>query len=119
MHERTARGRRGEEIVAAYLEERGFSILARNYLERQGEIDLIARKGTILAFVEVKLRMHDYFDLGQVITHSKQRKMGIAAKIYLVRHRYEDIICRFDVAFVHPHDQENPVTYIEDAFQVM
>jgi putative endonuclease len=53
---RQALGRRGEESAAAHLRRRGFAVLARNVRTRHGEIDLIARRGGVLAFVEVKTR---------------------------------------------------------------
>ncbi|MCX7522126.1 YraN family protein [Microbacterium sp. STN6] len=49
-------GRRGEEIAAAYLTERGYRVIARNWRCRQGEIDVIASQGSELVFVEVKTR---------------------------------------------------------------
>ena len=51
---RAATGRRGEELAAAHLRRRGFTILDRNVRGRYGEIDLVATDGTVLAFVEVK-----------------------------------------------------------------
>lgn len=52
----TEMGRRGETAVCSYLMERGYKILTRNYRIRGGEIDIIAQKEEILAFVEVKTR---------------------------------------------------------------
>jgi len=51
---RTALGRRGEEIAARHLERAGWTIVTRNYRVREGEIDVIARRDTTLAFCEVK-----------------------------------------------------------------
>jgi putative endonuclease len=55
-NERRALGRYGEELAAEHLQGCGFTVLARNVRTRQGEIDLIARRGSLLAFVEVKTR---------------------------------------------------------------
>jgi putative endonuclease len=53
---RQALGRRGEELAAGHLRKLGFVVLARNVRTRHGEIDLIARRATVLVFVEVKTR---------------------------------------------------------------
>ncbi len=120
MHIKTSRGKEGETLVAHYLEQHGFIILERNYTQRQGEVDLIARKGDTLSFVEVKLRNDDYFDLGEVITPSKQRKIALAAKIYLLKNKHlnENMVHRFDVALIHMHSSPPIITYIDNAFQV-
>ena len=54
MHERTRFGRWGERAAAAYLRHQGYIIEAQNYSSSHGELDLVARKGHLLVFVEVK-----------------------------------------------------------------
>jgi putative endonuclease len=109
-------GSEGEQLVVQLLERKGFTILERNYAKQYGEIDLIARKNDIIAFVEVKTRKQSYFDLEEVILPSKQRKIIAVAKNYLASHKEDDIIGRFDVALVHGSGQEATINYIEDAF---
>ena len=105
-------GNDGELIVARILEKRGFTIEQKNYRKPFGEIDLIARKKDLIAFVEVKRRQKKSFDLGQLITKSKQKKIIMVAQEYIARHNHDKIFCRFDIALL----DGNEFTYIEDAF---
>ena len=74
----------GEGKAAAYLRRRGYRIVARNYRCRGGEIDVIARKGGVLAFVEVKLRKNgDFGEAKEFVTAQKQRRVVVAARHYL------------------------------------
>lgn len=109
-------GKKGEELVAQYLAEHGFYILERNYTQRCGEIDLIARKGEVLAFVEVKMRRHAYFNLSEVVNFAKQRKIIQTALHYIARHHMADMVYRFDVALLEPQQQDYHITYIPNAF---
>ena len=108
-------GDAGEQAVADWLVKDGFVVLARNYRVRQGEVDLIASKGELLVFVEVKTRLAEHFYLSEVITRSKQRKIIYAARQYLAsKFQYLDKVCRFDVALVTGNDFQ--ITYIPHAF---
>ena len=113
-------GQHGERLVIQFLQKKGFEIIDQNYRTRAGEIDLIACRSQLLLFIEVKMRQKNYFELSQVITEKKQRKIVITAKNYLARHDHEDKVCRFDVALVEPSlDEDNTtpsITYIENAF---
>lgn len=121
MNEKKARGDRGERAVAAYLAERGYRLLARNFRCRWGEIDLIAADpdGT-LCFVEVKTRSAGAIALPrESVTPAKQRKLRLTAECYLVRRRL-DCPCRFDVAEVFPGQSGDwaapEINYIMSAF---
>ncbi|HSW73756.1 MAG TPA: YraN family protein [Candidatus Limnocylindria bacterium] len=116
MHIKTQLGRYGEDLVSTFLEKKGFTILARNYAKRGGEIDLIARNREFLLFIEVKTRNKAFFDLSEVIVPSKQRKIIMVAKDFMARYGDDTTICRFDVALIDT-SQPTPLTYIEDAFQ--
>lgn len=114
------RGDWGEARVADYLRARGYQILASKYRCRFGEIDLIARDGATLCFVEVKLR--DRVDYGlprEFVTAAKQRRLRTTAQFYLSTHD-PDALCRFDVAEVYTDKARSPdatrVEYIENAF---
>lgn len=115
-----SRGDWGEAQVADYLRERGCTIVASQYRCRFGEIDLIARDGETLCFVEVKLRKRTDFGLPrEFVTASKQRKLRLTASWYLSTHD-PDVPCRLDVAEVYP-DETNAsapprIEYIENAF---
>lgn len=109
-------GLKGEAIVARYLEEQGFIIKAYNYTQRWGEIDLIAIKSEIIAFVEVKLRQHHYFNLSEVIGPAKQRKIIRTARTYIAQNRVYSMVYRFDVALVEQKEDRYELTYIPNAF---
>lgn len=104
----------GEETVALYLKKEGFSILERNYRIRGGEIDIIARKNDLIAFVEVKTRLFESSRLSEVVTPSKQSKIIFTARYFLLRNQLQDVTFRFDIALVEGHDLR--ITYIPNAF---
>lgn len=106
-------GGRFEELAAEYLIGQGLEVIERNYRNRQGEIDLIARDGSYLVFVEVKYRSNDKKgDPAEAVGYYKQGRIRAAARYYLHQNRYGDIPCRFDViAITGEH-----VRWIQDAF---
>ena len=92
-----ASGGGAEARAARYLEDHGLAILARNYHTRQGEIDLVARDGAVLVFVEVRLRTSGRLGGAlESITHAKRARIVAAARHYLMRLGREPP-CRFDV----------------------
>ena len=110
-------GAQGETYVMQWLTKHGYHILHRNYHTRYGEIDIIARKTKLIAFVEVKLRTTNYFTLSEIITFSKQNKIIATARYFCVKDLHEDdMIYRFDVALIHRHDNDFSLEYIENAF---
>lgn len=116
MHHRANLGKEAEEKVADNLRALGFKIVEQNYRKRHGEIDLIATKASLMVFVEVKMRQHQYFDLSDVITASKQRKIISVAKEYIARKGIENQSYRFDVALLQGTSQGLDVQYIPNAF---
>lgn len=90
------RGAAAEALAARFLQERGLDVVARNYRCRGGEIDLIARDGATLVFVEVRLRSGNAFGgAAASITAGKRRRLAFAARHYLGRLKAEPP-CRFD-----------------------
>ena len=113
-------GQQGESAVARWLESHGFTILARNYTIKEGEVDLIAQYKEIIAFIEVKTRMTEYFSPAEAVTYSKQRKIIKAAKHFALKHKLFDHVLRFDVATVVYYDlaqNKYSIGYIKDAFR--
>ena len=112
-------GQFGEEQAARYLRRRFYTILERNYRCRFGEIDLIARRGGILAFVEVKLRRDDaHGEAREFVTARKQQRILAAAELWLSQHE-TPLQPRFDVIEVYaPAGAEGTVqiNHIENAF---
>lgn len=94
-------GRRGEDRAAEFLRRQGFTILSRRYQTRHGEIDLIAREGDALCFIEVKTRSGDEFgDPAEAITPAKQKRLALAAQSYLAEKKALGAAVRFDVVAV-------------------
>jgi putative endonuclease len=111
-------GKAGEEAAVQYLREHGYQILERNYRCRFGEIDLIARDGRVLAFVEVKTRRSQkYGPAAAAVTREKQRHLIKASQLYLIQKKKADELCRFDVVTVAMEAQLPHIELIKDAFQ--
>ena len=109
-------GNNGEAIVAQWLEGHGATILARNFTTRMGEIDVIATKGEIVAFVEVKTRNKEYFPIAQTVHFGKQQKIIKAAQMFILKNRIQDKVFRFDVATVVWDGDTHAISYIKNAF---
>src|SRR5207253_8680675 len=106
-----------EHLVALYLQQKGYTIVATNFRHRCAEVDLIAQKGDTLAFVEVKWRNNPLIDSAELISIPKQKKITTIAKIFLSYHTdYQDVICRFDVALVEKNNNSLHIRYIPNAF---
>jgi putative endonuclease len=98
---RQSLGKMGEDLACRELGRRGYSILARRYRTRYGEIDIVARDGETTVFVEVKTREGDEFGGGAgAITGWKQRRIARMATDYLARQKMMDKPARFDVVVV-------------------
>lgn len=103
-----------ERDAARFLERQGLAIVARNYRTRMGEIDLVARDGATLVFVEVRLRSNGYFGGGaESIGPGKRSRIVAAARQFLTRFR-EAPPCRFDVVAL----DGNQPTWLRGAFDV-
>ncbi len=101
---REATGARAEALAAAYVARHGLEILERNFRTRFGEIDLIARDGRTLVFVEVRLRRSQRFGGAlESITAAKRARMVAAARGYLAM-TGEEPACRFDAILMRRLD---------------
>ena len=112
------RGRSGEQIAAAEYEKEGYTVEARNFRTRFGEVDLILRKGGLYVFSEVKTRaMTTVIPPAAAVTPMKQQKIILAAQGYLAHKRLSDPNARFDVVevFIGPGGSTK-VNIIENAF---
>ncbi len=107
-------GRYGEEIAVEYLKSLGCEILKRNYVGAHGEIDVIAKKGSKLMFVEVKTRRNTNFGYpSDAVNYQKQRKIINAARAFVLKYKdYEEI--SFDVCEIYI--DERKINYIDNAF---
>jgi putative endonuclease len=117
---RISLGKSGEDLACRELERRGYAIVARRYRVRSGELDVIARDGPTLVFVEVKTRAGRMFgEAAEAVTFVKQRRMTQLANEYLIRHHMPDCPCRFDVVSVHVDADAPMVEVIQNAFDAL
>jgi putative endonuclease len=96
------RGARAEMLAAVALRLRGWRIAERNFRCSQGEIDIVARKGNLIAFVEVKARS-SRVDALDAVTFEARRRIAAAASVWISRQRDADRLSwRFDIVAVEP-----------------
>lgn len=113
-------GRSGEEIARDYLAERGLEIVETGFRLFRGEIDIIARDGPTLVFVEVKARTGRGFGRPEeAVTPAKQSQIKRIALGYIMERGLEAADCRFDVVTVEKDEvsDEATVVHFKDAFQ--
>jgi len=115
-------GAAGEEAAARYLKRRGMRILHRNlHLGRTGELDIVAREGRTLVFIEVKAKLAgDTLGGFSNITAAKQRKLVELAQIYLQKHGGDHREVRLDaveVEFLDDRMKKCEVRHLPDAFR--
>jgi putative endonuclease len=112
-------GKWAEDRAADELAHRGYAILARRYRTRGGEIDIVARDGQTLVFVEVKARRSlGCGQTAEAVTRWKNRRIVSMAQHFLTRHRLHGRACRFDVVSVLCPEEGPPVMeVVRDAFQ--
>jgi putative endonuclease len=117
--ERLSLGRWGEEEATRHLLRLGMVILARNLRTPLGEIDIIARHGRILAFIEVKTRRGNLFGTPQeAVGRNKQRQIVRAAQWYLGDGHGRGLQPRFDVMAVWREGDKARIEHIVDAFGI-
>lgn len=117
-HERLSLGAHGEEMAVRYLRKHRFKILERNFTTPLGEIDIIARQGRTLAFVEVKTRSSRAFGSpAEAVGSRKQHQIIKAANWYLATGRGKELQPRFDVVSVLVREGQTEVEHIPAAFE--
>jgi len=110
---RRALGAAGEELAAAWYRDRGYAVVARNWRVREGELDIVAHRGHVLVFCELKTRRSDaYGSPAAAVTADKQARIRRLASIYLRSEGVRPRHIRFDVAAV----LAGRLTMIERAF---
>jgi putative endonuclease len=117
IHPPHALGRLGETRAREYLVARGWTIEATNYRFGRREVDIVARRGDLVAFVEVKTRAGDGFGAPEeAVTALKRREIEIVAGWYLCKHRLVDVDVRFDVISVTV-GRNARLEHLEDAWR--
>ncbi|MGH7458024.1 MAG: YraN family protein [Longimicrobiaceae bacterium] len=113
-------GDRGEEAAARHLELCGWTVVDRNFRMGRKEIDLVARRGQVVAFVEVKARAGPgYGHPLEAITWKKRREIQQVASAWIDRHGGEGDVYRFDAVAVHAAPNRPPaIEHVEDAWRL-
>ncbi len=107
------KGGRGERAAVRYLKRRGYRILERNFRNPFGEVDIIARSGDVVAFIEVKTRLTDIFGAPSEAVDAARRRRYIKAAEFYFAGREMDCTVRFDVIEVMGSD----INHIISAFE--
>ncbi|MFA5129144.1 MAG: YraN family protein [Patescibacteria group bacterium] len=96
-HDRQDLGKLGEELACDFLKKQGYIILDNNYRTRGGEIDIVAKEGEMIVFVEVKTRVSREFGYPEeAIDARKQHKLAMTAECYLATHELYEKDYRID-----------------------
>lgn len=109
-------GQDGEDFAASHLVENGYEILERNYRFGKAEIDIIARKGGVLAVVEVKTRSSLAFGKPEDFLKPAQIKNLVKVVNHYVQGLDEDLEVRFDIVALHKKGTQYSLQHFEDAF---
>jgi len=114
-----ALGSEGEDLAVKFLRKKGYRIISRNYKNYIGEIDIIAKDGETVVFIEVKTRANDSFGFPFESVHRKKRqKLKNLALLYLKK-LGEELPVRFDVLSITCAENGNmEIDHIQDAFEV-
>ena len=116
MAQHNETGKQGETEATRYLQEQGYEIMARNFRYSHAEIDLVAKKGKLLVFAEVKTRTNLSFgNPEEFVSFTKAKLVMKAAEHYIFTHNWLYDI-RFDIIAVTIVGNELRIKHIEDAF---
>jgi putative endonuclease len=112
-------GKRGEDIAVAYLKNRGYRIIERNYKCLFGEIDIVAKDDDTVVFVEVKSRKSEKFgDPQGAVGREKQKKISRISLKYLEEKHLYPCDARFDVVAIKMLPAGSIVELIQNAFEL-
>ncbi|MCF7740948.1 MAG: ribonuclease HII [Candidatus Marinimicrobia bacterium] len=110
-------GTYGEHLAALHLHKKNFTIIERNYhCGVFGELDIIAQKGNILSFVEVKTHRGHYEPDETGVDENKMNQLGKIAEAYLSENPHPEMDCRFDVIIVQLNYKKTKIEHFENAF---
>ena len=116
MAEHNDLGKLGEELAVNFLEKNGNEILDTNWTFDKAEIDIIAKKGTVLAVVEVKTRSSLDFGLPQEFVKPKKIQLLVKAINEYVNKNDLDLEVRFDIVAIHRANSNFVIEHLEEAF---
>jgi len=113
-------GKEGEAIAIKFLQKRGYKIIKKNYRNRLGEIDIVAKDNQTICFIEVKLRKS--MEMGmplEAINKAKQKKISQVALLYVQENNLEDEDARFDAVSILGQDEGSyEMELITNAFEL-
>jgi len=111
------KGEIAETIAVSFLSKQGYTILEKNFRFGRGEIDIIARDGDVLVFVEVKSKQSDAEGRPEdEVDQRKQTQVRRIAEGYLHIHGIRDVPCRCDVVAIVGDERSHVLRYYKDAF---
>ena len=112
-------GRKSESLAVRILKEKGYDILETNYVTKVGEIDIIAKEGNTLVFVEVKARKTNrYGNPKYAVTPHKKKKISMSALYYLKETGKMKVKARFDVVAIQSGLTPPKIEIIKNAFDL-
>lgn len=112
-------GKSGEELAVSFLEDNGYKVIARNYRNKLGEIDIIARDKDTISFVEVKTRSSDKWGVpAEAMSSFKQRQIAKTALVYLKENNLLGKKARFDLVSVLCAGGSPQVEILKNAFEL-
>jgi len=119
LNRRQRFGKAGESVAARYLRKHGYRILEQNYRTRMGEIDIVARDGDTIVFVEVKARKNSRFGSPKwAVTSRKQKTISMVALQYLKATDQSQCRARFDVVAIRSESGSPEIELIKNAFEL-
>jgi putative endonuclease len=119
LNSRQRFGQKAEDLAVRHLKRQGYKIVARNYRTKAGEIDIIAREGRTLVFIEVKGRQSlRYGSAKAAVTARKQHQVAKVALWYLKATDQMGVKARFDVVAVTRTDRTAAIEIVRNAFQL-
>lgn len=114
MYKKHEIGKLGEDLATKYLYSINYKIIDRNFSCRQGEIDIIARDGNELVFIEVKTRTNScYGKPAEAVNYIKQQHIEKVAKYYIYKNHLENEYIRFDIVEVYISNNKNIINHIK------
>ena len=119
MYRRHETGRVGEEVACDYVKKLGYEIIEKNYRNKMGEIDIIAKDKNEIIFIEVKTRCQKkYGSPSEAVDRRKKRHIYHVAEFYLIINKLENAFCRIDVIEVYFKDEKIFVNHIISPFLI-
>jgi len=111
-------GREGEELATAFLRQKGYAIVEKNYKTKFGEIDIIAKDSDVFVFVEVKTRTDTSFGYPFEAVNLRKREKIRRVALFFMKKIKKEVPARFDILSISIKDGMQQIAHIKDAFEV-